>query len=701
MQAGRIQEFRGRTTAPQLFGEAALSFQRSNGRADCSYDLGVEPPIVAHQTRQAQVDRRSVSLRWLSGVVLTLVSGSTLIGSAIYAALDRETTFAEAPAPAVPVKRDVAPGLLVNPKKADRLVKSVDIVAARQTFRTPTTVKIGNREVVRARAFTRVSTPLTLVATGFAEDVPRFNPLKLLAGNGPGVVAPELAAEPETAQDDAEVSFVTRDLTDVDARGATTLSLTEVQAQVTEFVANALVSGSRPNLPLPPQLLLMRTSRAGLDPTGGLAYARPDSPISTPFTSIEVRMVPENVTLIPKAAPAPEISTMQERLAVVRRGEVLTDILKANGATPEQSRAIVAAFGMKRNETPVREGQKVKLLLADLDGSGTALQIARISVYTDETVDAVVAITDSNQYIQVEKAGPAMARHPSGEGDDEDSGGIRLYDSLYETALKQEMPRPIIDDLVRIFGNDVDFQRPVAGGDSFEAFYEENEENENRNELLYASITARGEVYRYYRFQSSEDNLLDYYDEKGRSARKFLVRQPVQGVRISSGFGRRYHPIMRYSKMHTGVDFAGPTGTPIFAAGNGTIIKAGWDSGYGRRIEIQHANGYVTTYNHQSAFAKGIKEGVRVRQGQVIGYIGSTGLSTGAHLHYEVIVNGNFVDPMRIRLSRTRELNGKAQTEFQKERERIDALISKAPNAAPIAGRPATTAAAASTTATR
>jgi murein DD-endopeptidase MepM/ murein hydrolase activator NlpD len=149
----------------------------------------------------------------------------------------------------------------------------------------------------------------------------------------------------------------------------------------------------------------------------------------------------------------------------------------------------------------------------------------------------------------------------------------------------------------------------------------------------------------------------------------------------------RHHPILRYSRMHTGVDWSAPTGTPIVAAGNGTVIKAARESGYGNRVEIQHANGYVTTYNHLSGFARGITEGARVRQGQVVGFLGSTGLSTGPHLHYEVIVNGNFVDPLRIRLARTRELTGRQVAEFRRERERIDELIARAPNAQRFAAR--------------
>ena len=288
--------------------------------------------------------------------------------------------------------------------------------------------------------------------------------------------------------------------------------------------------------------------------------------------------------------------------------------------------------------------------------------------------------------IEAKSAKPAS--DDDSEESDDDFGGMRLYNSLYETALKQELPRPIIDQMVRVFSNDVDFQRAVAPGDSVDAFYEEGDDAEGGHpELLYASITARGETYKYYRFQSTDDQSVDYFDQLGHSTRKFLLRKPIASGEFRSGFGARYHPILHYVRPHNGVDWAAPIGTPIFAAGNGTIQKAGWDSGYGRRVEIEHVNGYVTTYNHMSAFGRGIKEGIRVSQGQIVGYLGASGLATGPHLHYEVIVNGHFVDPMRVKLARTRQIDGKALSDFKRERDRIDGLMAKAPNATRVAGQ--------------
>jgi murein DD-endopeptidase MepM/ murein hydrolase activator NlpD len=298
----------------------------------------------------------------------------------------------------------------------------------------------------------------------------------------------------------------------------------------------------------------------------------------------------------------------------------------------------------------------------------------------------MVAQNDAGAFVPValardeeETRSRRAVRGRAGDEDTDDEGtGARLYDSLYETALRYEMPRPLIDEMVRIFAHDMDFQRRVSGGDSLEVIFTDEEDGEgSRTELLFASLSVGGETRRVYRFHAPDDGIIDFFDEEGRSLKKFLLRKPVAGdVEMRSGFGMRSHPILRYSKMHTGVDWAnGRVGTPIISAGHGTVIKAGWDTGYGRRVEIQHANGYVTTYSHMASFARGIEEGARVRQGQVIGTIGNTGLSTGPHLHYEVIVNGSFVNPMKIRLPRGRELEGRILAEFRRQREAIDELI--------------------------
>ncbi len=659
----------------------AYSVYRPPAQLRGSYIFGFDPAIEAGGPRTAAFERRRVSLRWLAGTLLTGIAGASLIGAAIYAVLGRQTYFAESLSLAPSPRKEINLDFGVNPRKSDRLVKSVDISAGKQRFQAQTVIRFGDKEVVKVHSFTHIQTSLTVTSVGLSEEVPPYNPLKVLADARAPI---DTAQEP--VQDDAEISWSTRDLGDQSISPAAALSIEEVQAQVAEQVKNALAAGAKP-LSLPPQLLLMRTSRANLP--GVLAYANPSEQISTaPFATIEVRMVPENVTSVGRSPRAAEATQMEERIVVVRHGETIESVLRTAGLTKDQVSNVVGAFGVARGEAAVPEGARLKLLFADVDGSGANMALARLSVYNGDTLETNIAINDRGSYVQVTPPRHA-AKRPSRDEEEEagDSEAMRLYDSFYETALKQEIPRPIVDELVRIFANDVDFQSGVKAGDSFEVLYDESEEGEAHNQLLYAAISAGNDTYRYYRFQTPDDGQVDYYDPDGRSTRKFLVRMPLVGGRFTSGFGMRYHPILGYTRPHLGVDWAAPIGTPILAAGNGTITAAGWDSGYGRRIEIQHANGYVTTYNHLSGFARGTKDGAHVRQGQVIGYLGESGLATGPHLHYEILVNGHFVDPMRVKLARTREFDGRMLANFKRERDRIDALVLKAPNAPVVAAK--------------
>ena len=660
----------------------SVATSREPRRLSASYsrvELGLEPPIEGTRRNVAAFDRRKVSLRWLGATLLVGVAGAAMIGAAIYAALDRQAPVIQAPeyTAAVPDQPSDAD---VGLRKGDRLVRAVDIVAEKQHFEAPVTLALGDKQVIRLEGFTHVATSLTLTPTGLADQVPAFNPLKLLASDSQEPA--DVPIDPGPAADDSDAAFVTADLAGADPteyKGG--LSPDEAQAQVSDFARMLSESADKP-LPIPPQLLLMRTSRATLGIPGGLAYASPENIMTAPFSSIQVRMVPENVTVMEQTTRAHDTADQSERLVVLHHGDTLEEVLQTNGATRDQIRAIVTAFGAKRGEAPVSEGRRLKLLITSLDGRA-APQIVRISVYADEVLETTVALEDSGSYVQVARLDPnpqaGRASRPKSD-DDADGGGLDLYESLYETALKQKIPKSVIDDLVRVFGNDIDFQRSVAAGDTFDAFYADADA-EGRSDLLYASITVRDETYKYYRFKAPDDGSLDFYDENGRSTRKFLIRKPVPVGEMTSGFGVRFHPILGYSRPHTGVDWGAPIGTPIMASGSGTVLTAERNSSYGNHIEIQHANGYVTTYSHMSGFARGVVSGSRVRQGQVIGYLGQTGLATGPHLHYEVIVNGHFVDPMRVKLARTREMDGKLLASFRREHDRIDALMASAPSA--------------------
>ena len=253
-----------------------------------------------------------------------------------------------------------------------------------------------------------------------------------------------------------------------------------------------------------------------------------------------------------------------------------------------------------------------------------------------------------------------------------------IRNNLYSSAMSAGIEPNIIIEFARIFGFEVDFQRDIRKGDWFEILYEKFEDDNNKvrdtGKIIYASMFVNGEEINLYNFKYNK--MEDYYDIRGKSITKSLMKTPINGARLSSSFGMRKHPILGYNKMHRGTDFAAPSGTPIMASGSGTITRARWCGGGGNCVKIKHNSTYETIYAHMKNFAKGIREGKKVKQGQIIGYVGSTGLSTGPHLHYEVIVNGKKVNSQKLKLPSGKILKGDERKQFELDRIKIDLKLS-------------------------
>ncbi len=251
--------------------------------------------------------------------------------------------------------------------------------------------------------------------------------------------------------------------------------------------------------------------------------------------------------------------------------------------------------------------------------------------------------------------------------------------SLYRSASDKKIPANIIIEFARIYGFQVDFQRDIQKRDSFQIMYEIFTDNENKiqstGNILYANLNLSGENNSLYYFDKEGSE--GHYDQNGKSIKKALMKTPINGARLSSPFGMRKHPIDGFNKMHRGTDFAAPMGTPIMASGDGVIKKAGWCGGGGNCVVIRHNSTYQTVYAHMSKFASGIRSGIRVRQGQTIGYVGSTGKSTGPHLHYEVIVNGKKINSQKLRLPSGKILKGEERKLFETKKIKLDVLKSE------------------------
>ena len=253
-----------------------------------------------------------------------------------------------------------------------------------------------------------------------------------------------------------------------------------------------------------------------------------------------------------------------------------------------------------------------------------------------------------------------------------------IKNNLYNSAINSGVEPNIIVEFARVFGFEVDFQRDIRKEDWFEILYEKFVDDNNKvrdtGKIIYASMYVNGEEINLYNFKYNNEE--EYYDIKGKSITKSLMKTPINGARLSSSFGMRKHPILGYNKMHRGTDFAAPMGTPIMASGSGTVTRARWCGGGGNCVKIKHNSTYETIYAHMKTFAKGIKEGRKVKQGQIIGYVGSTGLSTGPHLHYEVLVNGKKVNSQRLKLPSGKTLKGEERNQFELDRIKIDLKLA-------------------------
>ena len=314
---------------------------------------------------------------------------------------------------------------------------------------------------------------------------------------------------------------------------------------------------------------------------------------------------------------------------------------------------------------------------------GTLIETYTKSINDKKIINEIIVYPDIEKKIYVKKVNNKFV---AGEDKKKLFSKLKLYEveihnSIYESLKKIDTPDEIIMECVQLYSFDIDFQRDIRKGNKIKIFFEIYTDSQNNyiksGNSNFAKIILNDESYELYRFQSEGDELVEYFNSDGKSATKALMKTPINGARLSSGFGMRKHPILGYNKKHQGVDFAAPTGTPIMAAGTGHIEFVGNNGGAGKYIRIKHLNGYKTSYSHLSKYASGIQKNVKVRQGQVIGYVGNTGLSTGPHLHYEVIFNGKRINPMKMKLPSGKQLKDKNLEIFLAEKERINAEVSE------------------------
>ena len=421
------------------------------------------------------------------------------------------------------------------------------------------------------------------------------------------------------------------------------------------------------------------------------------------------------------ANPNPGVET---RTVTLDSGDTLAGMLEDVGISSQDANAVVTAMGRDFDPRGLKAGQSFDLTysVATIDATGApapdkaaAPKTIVVMVNHKPVVVPIAADTgdDESRPENSQSISRLLSLHfsPSIEQDitvtrttegtysadiqkktleaHHHRAGATIDTSLYLAAMQAGIPADVVVDMIRMYSYKVDFQRDLHPGDRFEVYYDyyytPDGQPAKYGAINYAIMTIGGRQIPMYRFQSDPGEPAEYFDAHGQSAKGMLMKTPVDGARISSGFGSRFHPILGYTRMHKGVDFAVPTGTPVMAAGAGTVQFMGWANGYGNFVKIDHGNGYATGYGHLSRFAPGMRRGARVRQGQVFAFSGMTGMATGPHLHYETFVNNVQVNPLTLKIAQGRMLSGHDLRAFLDQRLKTDATVAALPLEAKVA----------------
>lgn len=401
------------------------------------------------------------------------------------------------------------------------------------------------------------------------------------------------------------------------------------------------------------------------------------SAVSAPSDEVaDIPAIPEILAEMTVTAEADERepNSPQHIIHRLKRGDTLATILTDHQVPYSEAHKAVQAMRKAYNPRNLRPGHELNLELHPHTEDDSLYQLSSMRIDLNGI--------ESVMLTRLEEGGFAAEKVKAELQPALTLAGGTITNSLFETGSANGIPNGVLAELVKAYSYDVDFQREIHRGDQVEVLFDrmltEDGDEAGYGDIHYAQLKLRGEPIRIFRYQD-KDGVVGFYDENGESIVKALLKTPVDGARISSGYGMRRHPVLGYNKMHKGTDFAAPTGTPIFAAGDGVVERQGWVGGYGNYIKIRHNDTYSTAYGHMHRFGKGMKKGARVKQGQIIGYVGSTGRSTGPHLHYEVHKHGRQVNPMAERFKAGRTLKGKELAQFKDKVVKIEQQVASMP----------------------
>lgn len=630
-------------------------------------------PLAARGIK-AQPDKRQLSARWLAGTFLTGITSSALMGVALLAALTTGKAIEN------PTHQDSTSEALrlsgSNGVKSNRLVSNFTIPepADRQRMELSTIIRSNERSIVRTTPFMLAKMDLS-ASRQKQRSYPDFDPLKVFKNTSSNVKAAEGSIYGVALENNVALANSPFELGNRRFDTSSLLSDDDVE----EIVRN--------------QAALLDE---GVTQSAALSFVNPDrfagfgnASIFNP--AINARIVPENISVATReqlSSNADQADSFNEIFVPISTEVDFLTAFGKGGLSEDIAGAMSKALETVLKTDKLDRGMILRASI--LEGSGATI-LVRATVYDGEDHVTTISLNDRDQFVPAKAPEVPLAMDLATASPKEQSGTANksrtIYDAIYRSAFAYGVTDEMGEQLIKLFASDLDYRSSVKRGDRMELFFSHPDENGRATEesaMLYIKATFGKRTLTFYSFKMA-DGTVDYFSPEGRSGRPFLLRNPVPSGKFRSGFGMRRHPITRVYKRHTGVDWSAPRGTPILAAGDGVVEKAGWAGGYGKQTKLRHANGYVSSYSHQHQFARGIKPGASVRQGQIIGYVGTTGLSTGNHLHYELLVNDNKVDPMRVRLPVGHVLKGEELARFQDERKRIDDLLNERDNSTKLA----------------
>lgn len=624
-----------------------------------------EGPALTMQSTDGEIPQgRELSFAWLSGTVMTGLTSVLLMGAALYVSFQGQDTFSTA----YKALQLAAPRLSQTlstdlTSKSSRIRPVAETRSDLETIEASVRQVVDGREMLRNQPFIRLRATLATTATNLSADAPAYDPVAILNATQPlQAVALDLNADVYGTDVDGEVAVKTADMP------LSYVPKTDISDQVAADFVRGSADATFYTEDAPPTL-----AYAALGPS--LSDLAQESATATPSG------VAENVTVVPKTTVASDKGLGRtERFLTVRELGPLADTLTRNGFTAAQVSMVEATLANLIPAGGLPAGIRLRILYGPLTSDANSLVPYRMSIYRPEGTPgdphiATVALSDNGQYVVGLQ--PDWVDFPEEDIEQIAVGNLpTVYRSIWETGRKHDLSDDTIERIIGMFAYDVDMTKRIAAGDTIDIL-ETKDTPDAKPELLYVALTLAGTKRQLYRFATA-DGTVDFYDPDGETGKRFLNRRPLEGGgTLRSRFGYRIHPIFHTRKLHTGVDLAARSGTPIYAAGDGTIEYYRWQSGYGNKIEIKHVNGYETAYGHLSRFADGLGVGSKVRQGQVIGYVGSTGQSTGPHLHFEILINGNLVDPLSVKLPKDNVLAAQYREAFKQAMAQIDDLMAR------------------------